>query len=64
MVCELAIRTGCIYYILDAPGFHYSQCSLWILHGAFLRMLARIRAHEEGPAPAKAERGHVQVGVF
>jgi hypothetical protein len=24
----------------------------------------RIRAHEEGPAPAKAERGHVQVGVF
>jgi hypothetical protein len=31
----------CIYDILGAPGFHYSQCSLWILHVAFFRVLAR-----------------------
>jgi hypothetical protein len=55
----------CIYYILDAPGFHYSQCSLWILHDRFSSSAgAHIRIHEKRPAPAKAERGILQVEVF
>jgi hypothetical protein len=55
----------CIYYILGAPGFHYSQCSSWILHGRLSSSAgAHIHAYEKGPSPAKAERGNLQVEVI
>jgi hypothetical protein len=52
----------CIYYIFDAPGFHYSQCSFGILHGRrFLSAGAYICADEKIPALAKTGRGILQV---
>jgi hypothetical protein len=52
----------CIYYIFDAPGFYYSQCSLWIFHDRLSSSVrAHIRVYGKGPAPAKAERGNFQV---
>jgi hypothetical protein len=55
----------CMYYIFDAPGFYYSQCSLWIFHDRlFSSVRKHMRVYGKGPAPAKAERGNFQVEAF
>jgi hypothetical protein len=54
----------CTYYIFDAPGFHYSQCSLWIFHDRLFSSVRAHRAYRKGPAPAKAKRGNFQVQSF
>jgi hypothetical protein len=55
----------CMYYIFDAPGFYYSQCSLWIFHDRLSSIVrTHMRIYGKGPAPAKAERGDFRGSVL